>query len=119
VTIKFVASITMSWPASTPLQSRTIQYKWTNSSGIDEPTQTLNFFAPTFTGGYYPLPNVLVTNSWKVNTGTYWEALEISYPLNLNSPQRAYVVTCPTLGTLSLPATLQSTGVMSPRLTRP
>lgn len=43
----------------------------------------------------------------------------MSFPLNMNSPQRAYVVTCPTLGTLALPVILQSNGVISPPILRP
>ena len=120
VTVNFVATISMNWPASTPLQSRTVQYKWINSAGIDEPTQTLNFFIPGLQGTYMPLLGTpQIKNSWKVPAGSFWEALQISYPVNLKSPQRNYVVTCPTPGTLSLPATLQGPGVLSRDLVRP
>lgn len=112
VTINFVATINMNWPASTPLQNRSIQYKWTNSAGIDEPTQTAYFFIPLPLPGV-TLPFVQIKNAWKVNAGTYWEALQITYPVNLNSPQRLYVVTCPTPGTLSFPSTGAPNGNLS------
>jgi hypothetical protein len=112
-TINFLAIITMNWPASTPVQSRAIQYKWINSSGIDEPTQTADFFALQI-----PLQSVAIKNSWKVNAGSYWEALQISFPLNQTSPQRFYVVTCPTPGALSLPATITGP-ILSPPVLRP
>jgi hypothetical protein len=119
VTINFVATIAMNFPAATPAQGRSIQYKWTNSSGIDEPTQTATFVAPALVGAGMDMPSIQLKNSWKVNAGTYWEALQISYPVNLNAPQRAYVVTCPTLGTLSLPVTVQNGGMTSPAIIRP
>jgi len=103
-TVNFVATVAMNWPATTPIQNRTIQYKWTNSAGIDEPTQTAVFFTPGTL--LLPLTSIQIKNAWKVNAGTYWEALQITYPVNLNSPPRVYAVTCPTLGTLSFPATL-------------
>lgn len=102
-TINFVATITMNWPSNRPITDRTIQYKWTNSNGIDEPTQTAAFYTPGTL--LIPLPTIQLKNAWKVNAGTYWEALQITYPVNLNSPQRVYAITCPTAGTLSFPTT--------------
>jgi hypothetical protein len=100
---------------ATPLAP--LQYKWVNSSGIDEPTQSANLISGLGISAI-PVRTIELKNSWQVNAGTYWERLQISFPMNLGSPQRVYVVTCPTPGSLSLPTVLTGP-IVSPQIRRP
>jgi hypothetical protein len=118
--INFLAKISLSWPPGTSANQvfgQTLQYKWINSSGIDEPTQT----TPLTTGlglGVGLVQNMVLKNSWQVGAGSYWEALQISFPMNLTSPQRVYVVTCPIPGALTLPSAITGP-IISPQIRRP
>lgn len=120
LTINFVATISLKWPAGTsPNQvfGQNLQYKWINSAGVDEPTQT----TPLTTGlgmSTALVQTIRINNAWSVGAGTYWEQLQISFPMNLTSPQRVYVVTCPIPGTLSLPTAFTGP-IQSPQMRRP
>jgi len=120
VTINFIAKISLSWPpgmSANQAPNQTLQYKWVNSSGIDEPTQSVNLISGLGITAA-PVQNIQLKNSWQVSAGTYWEQLQVSFPMNQISPQRVYVVTCPTPGSLSLPTVFSGPNV-SPQLRRP
>jgi len=144
VTVNFSAAITVSnFPAGA---TQEIQYKWVNSSGQDAPSQTLALpithgpttggvtthgpttggsasHGPTPTPAPTPAPTpttgpvtVTATGSWTVGAGTYWEELQISYPVNQTSPHVNFVVTCPTPGSLLTPINLVPSAIGAPRL---
>jgi hypothetical protein len=104
-TVNFSAAITVSGLSLSA--SRQLQYKFLNSSGQDAPTQTLNVPIGTIkAGGHTTLmpmlaQTVTATGSWTVGAGTYWEDLQISYPVNQTSPHLGFVVTCPTSGSIT------------------
>ena len=120
MTINFVATINVRWPTGPtyiPPDKPTLQYKWINSSGIDEPTQSANLYE-LVNFNQVLLSTVQIKNSWQVPAGTYWEQLQISFPVNLTSPQRVYAVTCPIPGALSLPSAFTGP-IQSPQMRRP
>jgi hypothetical protein len=131
VTVNFSAAITVSnFPAGA---TQEIQYKWLNSSGQDAPSQTLAIptthgpttggsaiHGPTTASTPAPAPTaapvtVTATGAWTVGAGTYWEELQISYPVNQTSPHVNFVVTCPTPGSLLTPVNLVPSEIGAPR----
>jgi hypothetical protein len=139
VTVNFSAAITVSNFSAGAAQE--IQYKWLNSSGQDAPSQTLvvtttsggsasqgattggaTTHGPTTGGATTHGPTstapvtVTATGAWTVGAGTYWEELQISYPVNLTSPHVNFVVTCPTPGSLTLQTNLAPLTIGAPKL---
>lgn len=112
VTVNFSAAITVSNFAQGA--NREIQYKWLNSTSQDAPTQTLPVPPPsgrTANGiAVASLPGapatVTAAGSWTVGAGTYWEELQINFPVNQTSPHLNFVVTCPTPGSLTIPTVI-------------
>jgi hypothetical protein len=103
-TVNFSAALTVNGFGR--LQTREVQYKWLNNGGGPDPL-TQNVPVPYGSGIGGP-PNsfpstVNITGSFPVSrTGTYWEELQISYPVTQTSPQLSFVVTCPTPGSISI-----------------
>ena len=145
VTINLVATVHLTnW---TLVPNQQLQYKWSNSGGGDMPTQSslIPGLAPTAkptatpsgstnglnlgigsspTTGAAPSSSssdveMILRTTRVVSAGTYWSALQVSYPFNQGSPQTTYVVTCPTLGSITLPLTTSIDQSRSPIITSP
>ncbi len=107
INVMFSALITVTdWPTAGPKQ---VQFKWLSSFNGDAnaPVQTVTFQPPAGAGATFTATQS-VSGSVTEKQGSYWVAAQIVYPITMTAPQRSFVITCPTPGSLEVPLTMGS-----------
>jgi len=91
VTVTFQAIlIGINWPAGSNYQA---QYSWIRSDGVPQETHTVTFLRPV-PGA--PQQQIVVTTQWPLSvSGSYWEQLQLTYPVSEVSNKATAVLTCP------------------------